>query len=62
MNSFPRNRKFFATVNLWPFNLTPFDAEVSFDHARDCFVAEDKPTNGLPSLGMIPVNVLRYLW
>ena len=59
--SFPRDRKFYAQVT-HGFDSRPFMALDQFDPVQKCFAAEDEPTNGLPSFGMVPVNVIAYLF
>lgn len=46
---------------LGPVNERPFDVIARFYPEHDYWAAEDKPDNGLPSMGLIPLHPLGYI-
>jgi hypothetical protein len=48
-------------VGLGPVDETPFYTQARPYPERGFWAAEDKPPNGLPSLGLVPLNVLEVV-
>jgi hypothetical protein len=48
-------------VGLGPFDEKPFDVVARFYADRGYWAAEDRPANGLPSLGLVPLSPIGWL-
>ena len=48
-------------AGLGPIDERPFDVVARFYPEHGYWAAEDKPNNGLPSLGLIPLHPLGYV-
>lgn len=48
-------------VDLGPVEETPFDVMARFYPEHGFWATEDKPLNGLPSLGLIPLNPIGWI-
>jgi hypothetical protein len=65
MNAAPRDREIhlLATrivIGLGPIDEPPFHVMGQYDSEHGIWAAEDRPQNGLPSLGIIPLNPLGW--
>jgi hypothetical protein len=61
MDTASHTDEIFLVANLAPFDETVFVARGKYLPERDAFAVEDRPNNGLPSLGWITVNALGWL-
>jgi hypothetical protein len=61
MDTAPRDREITIIANRAPIDETIIIARGRFNIERDAWVVEDKPPNGLPSLGSLTVNAVAWL-
>jgi hypothetical protein len=49
-------------VGLGPIDEPPFDTQARFYPEQGFWAAEDRPPHGLPSLGLVPLNTLGWIY